>query len=34
MLINMTQDTVTEAHAFSYDLRKTENKSITVTPAP
>ena len=34
MLIKMTQNTVTKAHAFSYDLRKTENKSITVTPAP
>jgi hypothetical protein len=34
MLIKMTQETVTEAHAFSYDLRKTENKSITVTPPP
>jgi hypothetical protein len=34
MLIQMTQNTVTEAHAFSYDLRKTENRSIKVTPAP
>lgn len=34
MLIKMTQNTVTTAHAFSYHLRKTQNKSIKVTPAP
>ena len=34
MLINMTQSTETKAHAFSYDLSKTENKSIKVTRAP
>jgi hypothetical protein len=34
MMLKMTQETVTTAHAFSYDLRKTESKTITMTPAP
>jgi hypothetical protein len=34
VLITMTQNTETKAHAFSYDLQRTENKSIIVTPVP
>ena len=34
MLIKMTQNTETKAHAFGYALQRTESKSITVTPVP